>query len=156
MTESNYDRTDHELLIELVAVTEELRAIAKPTSIYRKVKFWAALAAGMTFNLGLMLVLGGHARISSTSYSVIHDSGGSIVWGSIFMVVALFTALCIWRVPCLLQWALIMQALPYGAIAVSFGLAALKYPDANITATPIYTWIMIIHAFLSDDARKEY
>lgn len=127
-----------------------------PHSLYSEAKFWAALAAGMTFTLGLVLITGGDARTSAHAYSGIAATGGPVLWGSSFLSVAAFTWLCAWRHTRLLKWALLVQALPFAGIAMVFAIAAVQYPDANLTAAPIYGWIMIMHACLADYARRQY
>jgi hypothetical protein len=102
------------------------------------------------------LILSGPLRTSAHAYAVIASYGGHLVWGAIFVAAGLFTGLCAWKIRRWLRWALLLQAAPYGAIALSFAFAAVRYPDANLTAAPIYAWIMILHAFLSDHSRKEY
>ena len=127
-----------------------------PHSRYACARFWAALAAGMAYTLGLVLVLGGDARVSASAYSGIGAYGGHVVWGAVFMGVAVFTWVCAWRWHRFLGAALIVQALPFAGIAVMFALAAVEYPDANLTAAPIYGWIMVLHACLADYARRQY
>lgn len=154
--EYRFSREDHDLLVELNVLAAELRIIAKPRSLYHRVRFWAALAAAMTFNLGLVLMVGGPGRVGASAYWGIATYGGPIVWGAAFVAASAITGLCIWRWHRALRWALLLQALPYAAISASFAVAAVKYPDANLTATPIYGWICVFHAALSDYARKEF
>lgn len=125
-------------------------------SLYTKVRFWAALAAAMTYCLGGVLFLGGPKRVSSSAYWVISHFGGHDLWGIMFMTGASFTALCCWKFHRALRWALLLQAVMFSFIAISFAIAAIRYEDANLTAAPIYGWIMVMHVFLSDFARKEF
>lgn len=147
----------HELLevaAELHDVSDALKKILRPT-VYQDVRFWAGLAAAMTANVGLVLFFGSPRRISSNAYALIAHYGGHFVWGLAFIVTALVTTLCAWQFVRLVRWALLIQALPYAAIATSFAIAAVQYPDANLTAAPVYCWITIMHACLSDYARRE-
>lgn len=134
----------------------ELDFTHTPHCIYAESRLWAALAAGMAFTLGLVLMTGGTQRISASAYSGIASHGGPDLWGGVFIGCAVFTWLCAWRFRRWLDWALIVQALPFAGISVMFGIAAVRFPDANITAAPIYAWIMIMHACLADYARRQY
>lgn len=158
MTDDDYcfSRDDHDMLVELTMLTVELRAIAGSRSWYQRVRFWATLAAAMTFNIGIVLLLGGSARVSANAYWLIATAGGPMIWGAGFITAAILTILCVWRWHHALRWAVLIQAVPYTAVAVSFAAAAFRYPDANLTATPVYGWIAIMHAALSDYARKEF
>jgi hypothetical protein len=160
MTDNNPDPADDrlrnylEIAAELRDVNAALTSIVRP-SVYHKVRFWSALAAAMTFSVGLGLFAGSERRVSANAYLVIASYGGHFVWGAVFMIIAAVTGLCVWQFTRWLRWALLLQALPYAAIAISFAAAAVKYPDANLTAAPVYTWVTIMHAALSDYARRE-
>lgn len=144
-----------ELAAELRDVNAALKELVRP-SVYYTVRFWSALAAAMTFSVGFGLFVGSERRVSANAYLVIASYGGHFVWGTVFMIIGGITGLCVWQFTRWLRWALLLQALPYAAIAVSFAAAAVKYPDANLTAAPVYSWVMIMHAALSDYARREF
>lgn len=125
-------------------------------AIYDQVKFWAALAAGMAFTLGVVLFTGGPRRVSGSAYHGILTYGGPMLWGAAFIACSIITWACVWRFNQMLGWAMLLQALPFAGIATMFAISAIQYPDANITAAPIYSWIMIMHACLADYCRREY
>jgi hypothetical protein len=125
-------------------------------AIYDQVRFWAALAAAMSAVLGVVLIAGGDARVSASAYSAMRSYGGPELWGAAFVTAAAVTWLCAWRYKHLLGWAVLLQALPFAGIAAMFTIAAVQYPDANITAAPIYACIMVMHACLADYCRREY
>lgn len=139
---------------ELVNLTREMKLVVR-VPIYFRVRFWSYAAAAMTFNLGLVLILGGSDRISANAYRVIYDYGGPFVYGGAFVGTAIVTALCSWKVRQLLSWALLAQAIPYVAFSISFAIASLHFSSANLTAAPIYGWIAVMHAVLSKVAQKE-
>lgn len=127
-----------------------------PGCRYTESRFWAVLAAGMAFTLGMVLIVGGDRRTSASAYSGLVAHGGPNIWGAAFITVAVITWLCAWRFKRWLDWVLLLQALPFAGIALTFAVAAVRFPDANLTAAPIYAWIMIMHACLADYARKQY
>lgn len=140
------------LSVELHHVADQLRGV----SIYRHVSLWAAALAAMCLNVGLVLVLGGPQRVSVKAYSVVAHYGGDDVWGWMFIACGLLTMLCVWRKHHrFMRWALLIQALPFLALAISFTIASVRYPEANLTAGPVYTWIAAAHVLLSDFARRE-
>jgi hypothetical protein len=136
---------------ELHTVADHLRGVA----VYRRVNIWAGMMAAMTISIGLVLILGGPQRVSSNAYSLVYQLGDDFA-GGIFLVCGLLTALCVWR-KChrFMRWALLIEALPFLALAISFTYASVKFPDANLTAGPVYTWISAAHVLLSDFARRE-
>ena len=144
-----------EIAAQLRLINTELKTVLR-TSVYHNVRFWSALAAGMTVSVGLGLFLGTDQRISTNAYWMIATYGGHLVWGFVFIVAAAVTGLCVWQYPHWLRFALLTQAIPYAAISLSFAAASIKYPDANLTAAPVYAWVMIMHAALSDYARREF
>lgn len=153
--------SDRALLRDLWKVTDELACLSREMKLivhpplYFQVRFWSCAAAGMTLNLGLVLLVGGPGRITATAYRLIHDYGGAVGYGLAFVGTAAATMLCAWKARRLLSWALLAQALPYAAFAISFAVAAFRFSDANLTAAPIYGWICVMHAVLSKVARKE-
>lgn len=154
---------DDELGQQLLALTRELRTLVKELhtfspirSLYHRPQFWAALLATMTFFLGSALLIGGPRRISVNAWWVVNTYGGHVVWGSAFVAGSLFTALCAWKFRRILNVALLMQGLLYSFIAVSFLLGAARYLDANLTAGPVYAWIVVLHVLLADFARREF
>lgn len=140
---------------DLETLRSALKAFLYPT-VYHRVRFWASLAAGMTFNIGVALLFGPPQRVSASAYWVIATFGGHIVWGLAFVMSAILTAISAWQLHKFLRFALLIQSLPYLAISTSFAVGAIMFPDANLTGAPVYGWIMIMHAFLSDYARKEF
>lgn len=159
MSERKY--SDRQLLRDLQRITDELTGLTREMKLivhpplYFRVRFWACAAAAMTFNLGVVLLLGGPVRVAASAYRIIYDYGGPFVYGSAFVGTAIITALCAWKAKRFLSLALLMQAVPYAAFSISFAMAAFRYSDANLTAAPIYAWIAIMHAVLSTVARKE-
>lgn len=156
MTDYRFSREDHELLQELAVFAAELRAIAKPRSLYHRVRFWASLAAAMTVNVGIVLAWGGPQRIAINAYRVVADYGGPTWWGAGFIVTGVFTALCVGWWHRALRWALLIEAVPYLAVATSFTVASIRYEDVVLIGTPMFAWVAVLHAFLSDYARKEF
>lgn len=147
---------------ELATIAAQLREFGRTIRtmgrrpLYQRVRFWAMIGAAMTFHIGLVLALGGERRVSAHAYEPILRYGGPDVWGSIFMAVAVFTGLGIWRWHKMLRWALIVQAIPHAMLAVSFAITASRYSDVILIASPTFAWIAIIHVFLSDYAREEF
>lgn len=127
-----------------------------PPSRYSESWLWAVLAAGMACTLGSVLMVSSSARISASAYSSIVMYGGPRLWGSAFIAAAIFTWVCAWKCRRLLDRALLLQSLPFAGIALLFAVAAVRYSDANLTAAPVYAWIMILHACLADYARRQY
>lgn len=121
--------------------------------IYRTVRFWAALAAAMTFTMGAALLASSPKRVSASAYTVIVGHGGPQVWGAGFIAAALFTLVCVGRRPRWLEWAIGLQVIPYAGLSVSFALASWRYPDANLTAAPVYGWIAFMHVCLANYSR---
>lgn len=144
-----------DIACELRRLNRELQRILR-SSLYYKVRFWGAMGACMTAHLGLVLVFGAPRRVSAAAYTMIAEYGGGRVWGAALIAGATFTLLCVWRFHSILRWALIVEAILYGGIALSFLIASIRFPDANLTAAPVYAWVMIAHVFLSDVARREF
>lgn len=136
---------------ELQRVADQLRGV----SVYRHVYVWAGLLAAMCTSVGAVLILGGPRRVSANAYSWVAQLGDDPA-GAIFVACGLLTALCIWR-KChrFMRWALLIQAVPFFALTLSFIVASVQYPTANLTAGPVYTWITLAHVLLSDFARRE-
>lgn len=139
------------LAVELHDISDRLRGVAA----YRRARFWSALMAAMAVNIGLVLLIGGQSRVSASAYTLVAAIGPG-VWGSAFIACGLLVAVCAWKCHRKLKWALMIEAIPYVGLALSFVLAALRYPDANLTAAPVYTWIAVCHGFLADFARREF
>lgn len=150
------------LCMELEDIARELRRLNRElqrilrASLYYKVRFWGAMGGCMTLHLGAVLFFGAKARTSAVAYTIIADYGGGRVWGGAFIAGATFTLLCAWKLHSILRWALLVEAMVYGGIALSFLIASIRFPEANLTAAPVYAWVMIAHVFLSDVARREF
>lgn len=151
-----------EFRAELSAIAEQLKELsaalrsATRRTWYQRVRFWAALAAGMTLHIGVVLALGGPRRVSAHAYEPIAQYGGPVVWGAAFMVTGVFTVVCVGWWHRMLRWALLTQAIPYAATSVSFAVTSAEYPDVILIASPMFAWVTIMHGFLSDYARKEF
>lgn len=148
-----------ELTAQLSDLHGKLRKLADdlhPVAVYYRARFWAVIQAAMTFSLGLVLVFGGPRRVSASAYWLVATAGGPIAWGTCFIVTALLNILAVWKCHGALRWTVLIQAFGYAGLAFSFLVAAITFPDANLTAAPIYGWISIALVFLSDWARKEF
>jgi hypothetical protein len=153
------DELGEQLLIltqQLSMLVNELHSTSVIKSFYHRVQFWASLFSALTFSLGGALAFGGKQRVSSNAYWVVTTFGGHWVWGLAFMLASAFTFLCCWCWHRVLQASLLIQAGLFGMIALSFFIASARYLDANLTATPVYAWIMVMHVFLADYARREF
>lgn len=147
-----------ELARQAEKLSGELHQIAETLlarSIYMRVRFWALLMALQAISIGLVFLIGGQRRISASAYYLVALLGHDI-WGMAFMGCGLFTVLCTWKYHHWLRWALLCESIPYVAFSASFAIASWKFPDANLTAAPVYMWLAIAHGFLSDFARREF
>ena len=149
----------HSLRDLMVALRRELKVLNEKLdateTIYTTVRFWTIIAALMTLSIGLVLILSPAERVSANAYWGLSTYGGADVWGSAFFATAVATLLCSWICPKFLPWAVLIQTLPYAGFALAFTLAALRFPDANLTAPPVYAWITLVHLLLFDFVRKE-
>ena len=102
----------------------------------------------------MVFLIGGQARLQATAYVLVYAVGHT-VWGCVFIGCSILVGLALWRCPRFLRWALLIEAVPYIGLSVSFGVAVWRYPDANLTAAPVYAWLAISHVLLSDFARRE-
>lgn len=147
-----------ELARQAEQLSSELRSVAdslRSRTVYQRVRFWALMMAGMAFTIGLVLLIGGQRRISASAYFLVADIGHN-VWGWTFIACAMFTVACAWKVHRCLRWALLAESVPFVGLAASFAIASWRYPEANLTAAPVYLWISVAHGFLSDFARREF
>lgn len=151
-----------EIRAELAAISAQLTELSQSLQMatrrtwYQRVRFWAALAAGMTIHIGIVLALGGPNRVSAHAYEPIAQYGGPCVWGAAFTAAGLFTVVCVGWWHRMLRWALLVQAVPYAATALSFAVTSAEYPDVILIASPMFAWVTLMHGFLSDYARKEF
>lgn len=158
MTREDQNREIIELAHQAEELAKEMRDVAahlRSQVLYQRVRFWAILMALMASSLGVMFLVGGEARIGASAYYLIALVGHTI-WGIAFVLSGALTLLCAWRWRTCLRWALLIEAIPYVGLSISFVLASWRFPDANLTAGPIYMWIAVFHAFLSDFARREF
>lgn len=145
-------------LRELInALRRELRVIDKKLTARETItaRAWSIIAALMSLSVGLLLMLSPAQRISANAYWGLSTYGGADIWGAAFFGTAVLTLLCSWIYPKFLHVAILLQALPYAGFAAAFTLAVLKFPDANLTAPPVYTWITVSHLILFNFVRKE-
>ena len=138
---------------ELRAINERLSKVTKERD-YVSLRFWSLMSALMTVTLALALLIGPDLRVSSSGYWGISTFGGPQAWGVAFFVTSVATLLAVWQAPNQLRWTLIAQSVPYAGLSVSFLVSAIRFDDANLTATPVYGWVAVMTLCLAEHARR--
>jgi hypothetical protein len=102
-------------------------------------------AVVLAVGFGLCFLLGGTDRLTSPTFDVIRNSGGAVVWGLAYIVVAtaLFGAWRIWRHG--LFWAYVAAASGYLSFAVATFRPAWEQPTVNYLACFLAAWLAWVH-----------
>jgi hypothetical protein len=100
--------------------------------------------------VGLVLILDGRARTNIPVFQTINANGGPAVWGAIFLIAAVFLALCALHSIRALIVTLWAAALLYALLALFFGYAAAISPDASHLGVVIFLRAAATHVTRSD------
>lgn len=116
------------------------------------------LFAVLSLLMGIVLIAGSPERISAPAYQIMHDYGGSKLWGAGFLSAGIFILVSLWLWPrwkTILRWAFLYAATAYSIMAAEFTVTAVQYPNANLTAMVVYGWVAMAHVIVSERIRRE-
>lgn len=104
--------------------------------------------------MALAFFLSAPSRLSGVAYTGVLATGGSMVWGTIFMLAGLGTVAAVVRNSLFAVGAsFLVSALVFLGLASTFAVSAVLYDAANLTAPVIYGWMCWLHL---DVARRMF